>query len=109
VVLSGGEFWGLRLGKGSGGGAAFFFFSAWAVAHHGAEGLICMANPSNTKLERMLPICEVADLLSVHKRTIQREIQRGNLLPVVDVSGETRIPLSTIRRYISDRTVRRLA
>ena len=61
-----------------------------------------------TKLERMLPIRDVADLLCVHKRTIQREIQRGHLLPVVDVSGEVRIPISTISKYLSQRTVRAL-
>jgi excisionase family DNA binding protein len=61
-----------------------------------------------TKLERMLPVKDVADLLCVHKRTIQREIQRGHLLPVVDVSGETRIPLSTISKYLKDRTTRLL-
>jgi excisionase family DNA binding protein len=61
------------------------------------------------EIERMLPIREVADLLSVHKRTIRREIDRGHLLPVVQVSGETRIPMSTISTYLRARTVRQVA
>jgi predicted site-specific integrase-resolvase len=63
---------------------------------------------TNTKPERMLPVADVADLLCVHKRTIQREIERGHLLPVVLVSGETRVPLSTLGKYLSQRTVRTL-
>lgn len=59
-----------------------------------------------TKVERMLPLRDVADLLSVHKRTIQREIQRGHLLPVVDVAGETRVPISTLSHYLTQRTIR---
>jgi excisionase family DNA binding protein len=59
-----------------------------------------------TKVERMLPLRDVADLLSVHKRTIQREIERGHLLPVVDVAGEVRVPISTLSQYLTRRTTR---
>lgn len=57
---------------------------------------------------RMLRIADAAELLDVSKRTITREIDRGNLLPVVQVSGETRIPVSTLRDYIKKRTVKLL-
>jgi excisionase family DNA binding protein len=65
-----------------------------------------MGRIKGPQLERMLTVADAADLFSVHKRTIQREIERGNLLPAVMVSGETRLPISTLRHYIAQRMIR---
>jgi hypothetical protein len=97
---------GLGLGQDAEAGSGSFFSDSRPVAGERAESMTMKTSRRTQQPERMLPICDVADLLSVHNRTIQREIQRGNLLPVVEVSGEIRIPLSTIRTYIQQRTIR---
>ena len=65
-----------------------------------------MATTTLPAPERMWPIKDVAGLLSVHRRTVQREIDRGHLLPIVMIGSDIRIPESTLSKYISDRMVR---
>lgn len=61
-----------------------------------------------TTICKHLKLRDVADLLDVHQRTVQREIYRGNLLPVVEISGEIRVPITTLRDYLRERTIKKI-
>lgn len=54
---------------------------------------------------KLLSILEVAEILDVSKRTVDRMIASGDF-PIVKVKGSTKILLSEVERYIERNTIR---
>lgn len=60
------------------------------------------------EVERQYKPQEVAELLGVHRTTVWRLIDSGDLSPVAVLGPRsTRIPASTVNKYLSSRQVER--
>lgn len=57
-------------------------------------------------IEKLLTISDVAQILSVHPKTVKKEIYVGRLL-VVMIRGAMRIQLTDLRAYIEANTQKR--
>lgn len=59
------------------------------------------------KIERLLPLAEVAVLMGVCRRTVYRLIAGGELPQPVKIGASSRLPESEVARYVEQQKAKR--